>query len=471
MNENLRDALHGFVATESRAAHATPPELDREIDRLTRRVARRRAARAGGAVTSAAAVTVVAVSLVLGSGAGRDPAPPAPAEPAPSSTSRPTQAPPVAPLPEPVATPAPQPTVAVVPSLASAQPMAPGLLATTDGDWRLVRHQVPATPGGDMSPAGVYLLAPDGAVYEVPVVGDPAAWYLLDWLPGTSLALVQQVADPVIEVIDLLTGATVHEVGAGWAQAQFVRDGSRDVLVAQRDGPSTVVTRRVGLDGALRATGPAVEVPYGTTAWVASPSTSDVVVNAVSGPRVVAAGDLSAVATLAPYPDRPAACRAWGWVSDAEVLLECATGGTADYAVGDPSEFWVAPVSGPARLLAGMPPATRVGGVWRVGARLVAGLSGPTESEASWWEVGPDGVTPLSSGGTPAVTVVDVRGSELVAVQRSPWGSDPSTATLVAVDPATGATRTLLATPDGDAPSVAVVPAAFGDPPQTHTGD
>ena len=76
-----------------------------------------------------------------------------------------------------------------------------------------------------------------------------------------------------------------------------------------------------------------------------------------------------------------------------------------------------------------MPEAARLGGVWRVGDRLIAGTFGPTT--AAWYEILDDEVRPLS-GGTRQLEIYDVRGSELFAVLR-PDGA-AAVASLVAID-------------------------------------
>src|SRR4029079_4563763 len=121
--------------------------------------------------------------------------------------------------------------------------------------------------------------------------------------------------------------------------------------------------------------------------WIMSPAGSSILLHDVAGPRVITTDGFSSVSLLAPYPDRPDACLAWMWVDESSVLLQCAAGGQSEFVLGSTStEFWLAEVSTvSARLLVGMPEPARLGGVWRVGDRLVAGTFGTSEAEAAWW--------------------------------------------------------------------------------------
>jgi hypothetical protein len=195
-------------------------------------------------------------------------------------------------------------------------------------------------------------------------------------------------------------------------------------------------------------------------------------VNDAAGPRAIASASFAAMSMPRPYPTAPDACRAWRWVTETVVLEECAVAGAHAFQLGEPTELWLTTVGGAPRQLIGLPSATRLGGLWQVGNRLVAGSFGPSEAEATWWDVGVGTTTSLSHGGTPDLTVVDVQGSELIAVSRTQEaGTALSIASLVAIDPVRGTTRTLFRADPAAASSLAVAPSSSGPPPQTGTGD
>jgi hypothetical protein len=484
MTEDLSTALREFVAEEARAASATAPDPRREAAALAARVARRRAVRGGLAVSAAAAATVV-VTLGLGAGSGRDVAPAPPAVPAPSASAGPSPAPtttatPPA-VPAPPQTPAPSPDGAapVVPE--AAQPLPDGLLETTDARWQLVLHRGHDDDGLLVSPTAVYLVGPDGSTYAVPVVlpaapaiGPTALWYLEDWLPGTSRILVTWPDGSRSAVVDVRTGEVHQDLeGVAWNGARFLRDGSGDVLASGGAGSGDL--RRVTPAGDVRAAVPVREVRADSLPWRLSPDASAVLLNPTSGPAVLTSDDLAPVALAPPYPDLPDACRGWGWVAPGEVLLECDLGGARPYTPGMPTEFWLGSVGGDApRPLTGMPGSTSLGGVWRVGDRLVAGTWGPREDRARWWEVVDGGLTPLSDGGTPEVDVVGVVGDRLLAVTSEPGAARDEgsrVSSLVVVDPLTGDTRSLLTTHAVPLPGFSVVPRTLQHVPPTEIGD
>ena len=192
-----------------------------------------------------------------------------------------------------------------------------------------------------------------------------------------------------------------------------------------------------------------VGTPYGAAGWVQSPDRSQIVVNDAAGPRAIATDGFTPSTLPVPYPDRRDACRARMWVDDTLLLMVCtAAGGTPFDVGGTGTELWLVPVDGgDPRQLVGLPAQGYLAGVWRVGDRLVAGNIEPGESEsaASWWEITDDGVVALSTGGPPGLEIQGVRGSEIVATSRPPsTEAAPATASLVAIDPVRGTTRTVV---------------------------
>lgn len=472
MTDDIAGALRGFAESQRVAASTSAPDPALESGGLARRVGRRRAVRMGSTVLSTAAVVGAAAAAVLLSGSGR---PQPPALPAATLTSTPSPAGPTASeTPTASATVAPSATpTPTAAELRDAAPMSPGMLEAADEGWRIVQYSARDEQEEVLVPATLYLLDPDGQPYVVPTAANPAEWYLLDWLPGSALVVAESRTDGATRVMDLLTGESGPAIGYWLDDAQFAGDGSDDVVFSGGTVAGIEVVR-AGADAEVRARTAMFGYQYGSANWLRSPDGTWIALNDVAGPRAVATDRFTTVVLPAPYPNRPDACRAWMWVDDSEVLMECApAGGTAfDLGSGD-NEFWLVPVdAGAPRQLVGMPIPERLGGVWRVGDRLVAGMFGPSEREASWWAVTTDGLVPLSAGGSPELSVFDVRGSELLATLR-PYSveGEPTTPSIVAIDPVRGTTRTLA---EGEAAwftGLAVVPGRFAGLPQTTTGD
>ncbi|GEA88051.1 hypothetical protein [Cellulomonas cellasea] len=468
MNDDLAAALRGFADQERHVAAASAPDPTLESGALARRVTRRRAVRAGAtAVASLAVVGGIAVGVQAWDTAPQPPAVPVPAPTTPTPTPAPTTPTPTpSPSPTPTAPPAPPPT----PTFRDAEPMAPGMLETSGAGWLLVRYQPFADASTASSPAQVYLLSPDGRPYLVPTPLDLEDTYVLDWAPGSTRALVGR-GTGTAWVADLLTGERGPDLATPSVGRAMLHDSSGDVLDTQAAGG--IVLRRVAPDGSVLAESPGFERHYGSAALLPSPDTAFVVLNDVAGPRALRTDRLTAIAMAAPYPDLPAACRAWMWVGPAKVLHECSVDGSGPFAVGAESEFWLVPVGGDQpRRLADMPAATSLGGMWRVGDRLVAGTFGPRESQARWWDVTDGRATPLSAGGAPGLRVAGVRGGELVATERPrPVGDEPTVDALVAVDPVTGVVRRLVEGEPGRSSAFGVAPEIVASAPQTEIGD
>jgi len=224
----------------------------------------------------------------------------------------------------------------------------------------------------------------------------------------------------------------------------------------------------------VRATTGAFDTWYGTAHWIQSPDRMRVVVNDAGYPKAFLTAGLQQIVLPKPYLGRLNACRVWMWADALHVLMECTPGGETDFALSSAdNELWLVRVdSGTPRRLVGLPVPERLAGVWRVGDRLVAGSFGPTESVASWWEITDDGVTPLSTGGSPALEVFDVRGSELLATLRPPAAADAlATSSIVAIDPVRGTTRTIVAGEPAAYSGLGVGPRRYATPPQTSYGD
>ncbi|MBO9556340.1 hypothetical protein [Cellulomonas sp.] len=467
MTDDLSVALRGFAESERRAAVESAPDPTGESTMLARRVTRRRTVRAG----ATALVAVVAVAgLAAGVQAVRRPEPAVP-PPTPVTTSSVTPSPsPVEPTP--TATPTSTPTNAAPASFDSAPPMPPGMLAESDEGWTLVRFESWATDESVLEHARVYLVDPDGRVFVVPSATDPASWYVLDWLPGTSSVLVESTTLSETWVLDLLSGEAgpVLERGAQTPtyveEARFAHDGTDDLLLVRA---SDIV--RAAPDGTVLATMPRPATHEGATALLVDGTGTRAAVNDVTGVRAVRTDDLSAAPLPLPDPRRPGACRAWSWVGD-DVLQECTTGAADDFQIGAPSEFWLVPVDGgQPRAVPAMPEATRLGGVWLVGDRLVAGTFGPTESEAAWWDVGGATPTPLGAGGPQQIRVVAVQDGRLLTVEQPYSLHGPVVSALVSVDPLTGTARRVVEGAPAKMTSFGAFPHVLPVGPQTDYGE
>ncbi|WP_258724371.1 hypothetical protein [Cellulomonas sp. NS3] len=467
MNDDLAAALRGFADQERHVAAASAPDSARESRALARRVVRRRAVRTGSTVTT---TLVVAGGIAAGVQAwDARPEPPArpvpaPTAPAPTPTSPTPDVTPTT-TPSPTATSAPPPT----PTFRDAEPMSPGMLEASAAGWMLVQHGTWLDGERVGSPVRLYLVSPEGRPYVVPTAGDPTEWLALDWAPGTSRVLVHVRATAEVAVLDLLTGVRGPTLGRG-TEARLVPDGSGDVLLPSVDG----TVRRLSADGAVRSLTPASPVyPVSATA-VLGPDGSAFVTNDQAGPRAVDADDLSVLPMRSPYPDLPGACRAWMWVGATEVLHECSAGGASTFVLPSPgSELWLVPVgAGTPRRLTGLPPVTEVGGAWRVGDRVVAGSFGWNVTESTWWDVTDGTATQLSGGGSASLTVVGVRRDELI-VADTPYGprGDLPAHWIRAVDPVTGAVRSLVEGEPAGVSTFVVLPATYASAPPTEMGD
>jgi hypothetical protein len=344
------------------------------------------------------------------------------------------------------------------------------MLEASGEGWLLVRSQGWGADESVVVPARIHLVAPDGRPFVVPSAIDPADWYVLDWLPGTPSVLATSIGTQQVRVVDLVTGAEGPVLDHGWT-SRFAHDGTADVLVTSWDPGLGTTIRRLAPDGTVESLVASFTAMYGTPELVVSEDGTRAVVNDAAGVRAIRTDDVGPVALAVPYPQRPGACRAWTWVGD-EVVLECGAGGGADFAVGSASEFWLVPAGGgDARHLPGMPESTRLGGVWRVGDRLVAGTFGPTESSAGWWDVGGPEPELLASGGSATLDVVAVRDGEVIATDR-PVGLDGAStvSALVAVDPLTGVQRRLVESAPAVLASFGVTPSG-AVVPQTGVGD
>ena len=367
------------VEIARRASHAAPsstssgrtPSADASPERrgavIARRIRRRRARRIlgiGGAATLAVALTVgaaVAVTRIE-----RTPAAGAPEQPGPvpaGSSETPTPD-------------GPQPLGDVTEHslLPAAEPLLEGMLEAAGPGWSLVQYVSAALDGGSL----VYLVDPEGGLYEVPG-SENLPGRLQDWLPGSTLALFEtgrHVRESV--VVDLVTGqqyVTLHEVladdrGAYSAGVAFVGDGTTDLIARWADWTDDgryreiVRTVRVGLDGGERASAPVFAEPVGVmSATALSPDGSRMAVSDRAGLRVVATDGFADVGAIdAPYRDGDS-CGVDAWFTEDLITLECSSTGQGV------DEVWLAPADGGEPTLLGG--SVRWPQVWLVGGATV----------------------------------------------------------------------------------------------------
>ncbi|WP_199424983.1 hypothetical protein [Actinotalea solisilvae] len=362
-SRDLHDLLRDFAHEEGAASAATAPDPALEARALGARIARQRLVRTGAAsLGAAAAVVVLAVAVQA---AGPEPAPPATPtpSPAPSESAAPSPTPTATPAPAPTPTPtAPVPTgVTVHPDLPPAQALPDGLLGATSPGWALVTYGA----GAEVGPVVLYLVSPEGVVYEVPTEvplrRSPergGGTSLVDWLPGTSLAVVAQDGTGGATehaVVDLLTGEVdgVLETGDDQPGPRFVRDGTTDVLVTRyatdntAELVTTVTVERRTSQGELVAALPAYTQLPGFNDGVLDATGTRLLVGSTSGVQVLDTRDLTALHSV-PMPAYGTGGCQHAWFVGDDVVLGCSTAlGTAD--------LWLSGEGGLTTLASGLP--------------------------------------------------------------------------------------------------------------------
>jgi len=389
--------------------------------------------RRGMAVVGAAAVLAVVASACSGPQSA-EPALPVPA--ARTGTASPTS----------TATEAPTvPPVTAHEGLPVAQPMPPGLLASTTDAWTMFSINSRSI-GGDQRPttgiwAGLptvlYLLDPAGALYEVPSaqsVWDPT----VDWLPGSSLAIRISAGDshPTVQVVDLLTSHVLSTIDrdvpdAGIVSAFFLRDGTQDILVTTEksvsDDPAKAeysLTRRSPSGDILATGGPFVGGVGGVSADRRS------ILVGGSPQHVVSLDGFTDVRTLQlPYPNQTDACWSPQWMDDVRVLVECSSTGKG---VGADRGLWIVPTNGGSPSL--LAPGRAVQQTWstRGAATALLTIAGSIGGTTELTRIDAQGtLTPLREVADRDVVLLD-------PLWIATPGSIPGSSDIAAVDPATG---------------------------------
>lgn len=320
---DFQSALRQYVVEQSAVAdarYALDPSGEAKV--IAWRVRRRRAARTGSIVAAAAAVVLVAGAGVF---AATRPAPVPPAETPTPTVSPAPEATPTAEAPDPE--PQGRPAVTDHPLLPDAAPLEPGMLAAAPAGSVLVEYVATCgypclTPG---SPEVLYLVTPDGAIHEVAMDVDDLT--LVDWFPGTSVALftrwLGQAENVEWVAVDLDTGQPAgqplrHEE---WSSYVWL-GGNGDILrvnhVWTDSGPTTVLERVSLSDGSVLAS---VETP-GDPEVVWAPGRSHFFLRRSSGVTVYETRTLEPVA-LPEVTDLLGYCHGVDWWDATSVVVTC----------------------------------------------------------------------------------------------------------------------------------------------------
>ncbi len=255
---DFETVLRQYVTEQSATADARytlDPTGEARV--LAWRVRRRRASRVGGVAAVAAAVLVASAGVYA---ATRPEAVPPAGTPTPSVSPTPEESP------AEDVDPGEQPAVTGSALLPTSVPLEPGMLAAAPAGSTLVTFAATCGyPCTEPETRGVlYLVTPDGGVFASGL--DVTDLSLVDWLPGTSVALFVTYDDGDASwlAVDVETGRPVGQrvPRDPWSSENAWLGGNGDVLrsvVDWEDGASRTVLERVSLtDGSVLAS---AEVP------------------------------------------------------------------------------------------------------------------------------------------------------------------------------------------------------------------
>jgi len=147
-------------------------------------------------------------------------------------------------------------TVTMDPNLPPAKPLESGLLASAGEGWNLVSYSSDnLNDAHEIGPQILYLVSPDGDVYEARNLGTSGDFRLADWAPGSSRVLLERGAvqageEPTLEVLDLETGASVGSFTLP------TDEGTTDPTFTRPTGQNVVVSTTLGANGWLRRYSP-----------------------------------------------------------------------------------------------------------------------------------------------------------------------------------------------------------------------
>ena len=227
-------------------------------------------------------------------------------------------------------------TVTTDPNLPPAKPLESGLLASAGEGWSLVSYN--AADVGDASKNGpviLYLVSPDGDVYEVANLGTDGG-RIVAWAPGSPRVLILRGTDQgryfrTVEVLDLETGASVGSFplppGVEAMSATFTRPTGQNIVVSAAGGANGWLKRfsPTGQELAtlLSATDPNVRpdgiINFDPT-WIYGQDGTFAVVNYHGLSRVTADG---ATTTPIPLPAGTLECWPIRWWDGSQLLARC----------------------------------------------------------------------------------------------------------------------------------------------------
>ena len=221
-------------------------------------------------------------------------------------------------------------TVTTGANLPPAKPLESGLLASAGEGWSLVSYSAAnRNDAQENGPVILYLVSPDGDVYEAANLGTDGGW-LEDWAPGSSRVLI--LRNPgTAEVLDLETGASVGVVtlppGVGVMSATFTRPTGQNIVVSAAGGANGWLKRfsPTGQELAtlLSATDPNVRpdgiINFDPT-WIYGQDGTFAVVNHRGLSRVTADGSTT---TPIPLPAGTLECWPVRWWDGAQLLARC----------------------------------------------------------------------------------------------------------------------------------------------------
>ena len=228
-------------------------------------------------------------------------------------------------------------TVTTGANLPPAKPLESGLLASAGEGWSLVSYSAAdLNDAHENGPLILYLVSPDGDVYEAANLGTDGGW-LEDWAPGSSRVLILRGPSQgrngfgTAEVLDLETGASVGSFtlppGVGARSATFTRPTGQNLVVSAAGGANGWLKRfsPTGQELAtlLSATDPNLPpdgiINFNPT-WIYSQDGTFAVVNHNGLSRVTADGSTT---TPIPLPAGTLECWPVRWWDGAQLLARC----------------------------------------------------------------------------------------------------------------------------------------------------
>jgi hypothetical protein len=326
--------------------------------------------------------------------------------------------------------------------------------------WVLAQYTTSGNPDsatpGPARPVDLYLVDPGGGrylMYRWPA-GQGQQWELVDWSGDKTRALFQVGGTATVGQLALAQGSMTRfslPVNV-LAQAYTLPQGINLLAVTQPPGTGPAKLERYDLTGTLQATlarGPDIGRPAssadGTTLAVGASTGVELVSNAGGGPRVLPV----------PGVDRRLGCSAVRWWNASTLLAQCTPTGTSA------PQLWLVPAGGgaPSSLTpvrSGRGPDLGDINAWRLPSGLYLQVLGPCGTEFIARQAASGSVTPVRIPGTSGNNrVLGVVGQRMLVQAQV---GCPGTTSLLWLDPATGATQTLLPAAGGQRGVLGAIP-------------